>query len=197
MRVFIYDTTLRDGTQGENVSFSVDDKLRIAHKLDELGIDYIEGGWPGSNPRDKEFFRLAKDIELKHSRLTAFGSTRYARNTVEDDPNVIALLEAETPVITIFGKSWDLHTRQALGVDEEQNLAMISETIAYLKKHDREVLYDAEHFFDGYEADSDFALRTLEAAHKAGADAMVLCDTNGGTVTHRLGEIFSEIRKTL
>ncbi len=195
MRVFIYDTTLRDGTQGENVSFSVDDKLRIAYKLDELGIDYIEGGWPGSNPRDKEFFRLAKDIELKHSRLTAFGSTRYARNTVEDDPNVIALLEAETPVITIFGKSWELHTRQALGVDEEQNLAMISETVAYLKQHDREVLYDAEHFFDGYEANPDFALRTLEAAHKAGADALVLCDTNGGTVTHRLGEIFSEIRK--
>ena len=195
MRVFTYDTTLRDGTQGENVSFSVDDKLQIAQKLDELGIDYIEGGWPGSNPRDKEFFRLAKDLKLKHARLAAFGSTRYTRNSVEDDPNVIALLEAETPVITIFGKSWELHTRHALKVDEEQNLAMISETVAYLKTHDREVLYDAEHFFDGYEASPDFAMRTLEAAHTAGADALVLCDTNGGTLPHRLGEIFAEVRK--
>ena len=195
MRVFTYDTTLRDGTQGENVSFSVDDKLQIAHKLDELGIDYIEGGWPGSNPRDKEFFRLAKDLQLKHARLAAFGSTRYTRNSVNDDPNLIALLEAETPVITIFGKSWDLHTRQALGVEEEQNLAMISDSVVHLKEHGREVLYDAEHFFDGYEANPDFALRTLEAAHKAGADALVLCDTNGGTLTQRLGEIFAEVRK--
>ena len=195
MRVFTYDTTLRDGTQGENVSFSVDDKLQIAKKLDELGIDYVEGGWPGSNPRDKAFFERVKELALKHARLTAFGSTRHARNTVENDPNVIALLAADTPIITIFGKSWDFHTRQALGVDEEQNLKMISETVEHLKKNGREVFYDAEHFFDGYEADPDFALQTLESAHRAGADVLVLCDTNGGTVTQRLGEIFMEVRK--
>jgi len=195
MRVFTYDTTLRDGTQGENVSFSVDDKLQVAKKLDELGIDYIEGGWPGSNPRDKAFFERVGELELEHARLAAFGSTRYARNTVEDDPNVIALLAADTPIITIFGKSWDLHTHQALGVEEEQNLSMISETVEHLKRNGREVFYDAEHFFDGYEANSDFALRTLESAHRAGADVLVLCDTNGGTVTQRLGEIFTEVRK--
>jgi 2-isopropylmalate synthase len=195
MRILIYDTTLRDGTQGETISFSVDDKLMIAGKLDELGIDYIEGGWPGSNPRDKDFFARAKDLKLNHARLAAFGSTRYPRNKVEADPNVIALLEAETPVVTIFGKSWSLHTERALGVTEEQNLAMISETVGYIKKQGRELIYDAEHFFDGYEASPDFALRTLEAAQKAGADILVLCDTNGGTVTHRLGEIFAEVRK--
>ncbi len=195
MRVFTYDTTLRDGTQGENVSFSVDDKLAIARKLDELGIDYIEGGWPGSNPRDKEFFRRTGELELKHARMAAFGSTRYPRNKVEADPNVLALLESETPVITIFGKSWELHTRRALGVEEDQNLAMISETVRYLKEHGREVLYDAEHFFDGYEASAEFALKTLEAAKEAGADVLVLCDTNGGTVTNRLGEIVAEVRK--
>jgi 2-isopropylmalate synthase len=195
MRVLIYDTTLRDGTQGETISFSVDDKLMIAEKLDELGIDYIEGGWPGSNPRDKDFFARAKDLKLKHARLAAFGSTRYPRNTVEADPNVNALLEAETPVVTIFGKSWSLHTERALGVTEEQNLAMISETVGHVKKQGREVIYDAEHFFDGYEASADFALRTLEAAQQAGADILVLCDTNGGTVTNRLAEIFTEVRK--
>jgi len=195
MRVFIYDTTLRDGTQGETVSYSVDDKLMIAHRLDELGIDYIEGGWPGSNPRDKEFFRRAKNLDLKHARLAAFGSTRYPRNTVETDPNVAALIEAETPVITIFGKSWNMHTERALGVTEEQNLAMISETVRYLREQGREVIYDAEHFFDGYESNPDFALRTLEAAKEAGAHALVLCDTNGGTITQRLAEIVAEVRK--
>ena len=195
MRIFTYDTTLRDGTQGENISFSVDDKLMIAEKLDELGIDYIEGGWPGSNPRDKDFFARARDLKLKHARLAAFGSTRYPRNTVHADPNVNALLEAETPVVTIFGKSWRLHTERALGVTEEQNLAMISETVGHIKQQGREVIFDAEHFFDGYEASADFALRTLEAAQEAGADVLVLCDTNGGTVTNRLGEIFAEVRK--
>ena len=195
MRVFTYDTTLRDGTQGENVSFSVDAKLQIAKKLDDRGIDYREGGWPGSNPRDKAFFERVGELELEHARLAAFGSTRYARNTVENDPNVIALLAAETPIITIFGKSWDLHTRQALGVEEEQNLKMISETVEHLKKNGREVFYDAEHFFDGYESNPDFALRTLESAQRAGADVLVLCDTNGGVITQRLGEIFTEVLK--
>jgi 2-isopropylmalate synthase len=195
MRIQIFDTTLRDGTQGEAVSFSVEDKLTIARKLDELGIDYIEGGWPGSNPKDREFFQAARDLKLKHARLTAFGATRFAKNAVDEDPNVRALIEAQTEVIAIFGKSWDLHTRRALGITEEENLALIGETVRYLKDHGREVVYDAEHFFDGYTSNPDFALRTLEAAKTAGADVLVLCDTNGGTLTHRLVEIIAEVRK--
>src|SRR5216684_6596131 len=150
MRVLTYDTTLRDGAQGETISFSVEDKLMIARKLDELGIDYIEGGWPGSNPRDKEFFRRLDELDLKHARLAAFGSTRYPKNHIESDPNVRALIEANTPVVTIFGKSWDLHTERALGITEEENLTLISETVECLKAHGKEVIYDAEHFFDGY-----------------------------------------------
>jgi 2-isopropylmalate synthase len=195
MRIQIFDTTLRDGTQGEAVSFSVEDKLAIARKLDELGIDYIEGGWPGSNPKDREFFQAARDLKLKHARLTAFGATRFAKNAVDEDPNVRALIEAQTEVIAIFGKSWDLHTRRALGITEEENLALIGETVRYLKDHGREVIYDAEHFFDGYTSNPDFALRTLEAAKTAGADVLVLCDTNGGTLTHRLVEVIAEVRK--
>jgi 2-isopropylmalate synthase len=195
MRIQIFDTTLRDGTQGEAVSFSVEDKLAIARKLDELGIDYIEGGWPGSNPKDREFFQAARGLKLKHARLTAFGATRFAKNAVDEDPNVRALIEAQTEVIAIFGKSWDLHTRRALGITEEENLALIGETVRYLKDHGREVIYDAEHFFDGYTSNPDFALRTLEAAKTAGADVLVLCDTNGGTLTHRLVEVIAEVRK--
>ena len=195
MRVLIYDTTLRDGSQGEKVSFSVEDKLAIARRLDELGIDYIEGGWPGSNPRDKEFFRRLGELELQHARMAAFGSTRYPKNKVDNDPNVRALIEAGTPVVTIFGKSWDLHTQRALGITEEENLALISETVQYLKDNGREVVYDAEHFFDGYISNPSFALRTLEAAKSAGADTLALCDTNGGTITTRLVEIFAEARK--
>jgi 2-isopropylmalate synthase len=195
MRIFTFDTTLRDGTQGEAVSFSFEDKLVIAQKLDDLGIDYIEGGWPGSNPKDREFFARARDIELKHAKLTAFGSTRFARNPVHHDPNVHSLIEAGTPVVSVFGKSWDLHTKRALGVTEEENLALISETVKYLKDHGKEVVYDAEHFFDGYNSNTEFALRTLEAAKNAGADVLVLCDTNGGTITPRLIEIATEVRK--
>jgi 2-isopropylmalate synthase len=195
MRVSIYDTTLRDGTQGESVSLSVDDKLMIAQKLDELGIDYIEGGWPGSNPRDKDFFQRVRELELKHARIAAFGSTRYPRNKVEADPNVRALVEAQTPTVAIFGKSWELHTTRALGISEEQNLAMISETLRFMKENGREVIFDAEHFFDGYEANADFALRTLDTAKEAGADVLVLCDTNGGMITNRLAEIFSDVRR--
>jgi 2-isopropylmalate synthase len=195
MRIFTFDTTLRDGTQGEALSFSADDKLLIVHKLDELGIDYIEGGWPGSNPRDKEFFSRARDLQLKHARLVAFGATRFARNTVEQDPSVQALIESGTPVVSIFGKSWDLHVRRALGITEEENLALITDTVQYLKKHGKEVVYDAEHFFDGYIANRDFALRTIEAAAKAGADVLALCDTNGGTMTGRLAEICADVRK--
>ena len=164
MKIFTFDTTLRDGTQGEAVSFSVEDKLLIAEKLDEFGIDYIEGGWPGSNPRDKEFFARAKNVNMKHAKLTAFGATRFVKNPVEKDANVAALLAAETPTISIFGKSWDFHVHRALGITEGENQKLISETVSYLKAHGREVVYDAEHFFDGYQANPAFALRTLEAA---------------------------------
>jgi 2-isopropylmalate synthase len=195
MKIFTFDTTLRDGTQGELVSFSVDDKLMIAQKLDELGIDYIEGGWPGSNPKDKEFFARAAELDLTHARLTAFGSTRFAKNPVEEDRNVRALVEAGTPAVSIFGKSWDLHVKRALGITGEENLRLISETVKYLKDHGKEVVYDAEHFFDGYNASPAYALATLEAAAKAGADVLCLCDTNGGTLTGRLVEIVAEVRK--
>ena len=195
MKIFTFDTTLRDGTQGEAISFSVEDKLIIAQKLDELGIDYIEGGWPGSNPKDKEFFARAADLRLAHARLTAFGATRFAKNPVEEDRNVRALVEAGTPVVSIFGKTWDLHVKRALGITEDENLALISETVKYLRDHGKEVVYDAEHFFDGSTANADYALRTLEAAHTAGASVLCLCDTNGGTVTGRLAEIVSEVRR--
>ena len=196
MRVFVYDTTLRDGTQGENVAFSVADKLAIARKLDGLGIDYIEGGWPGSNPRDAEFFERAKtDLELRRARLVAFGSTRHVANPVEEDPNVRMLVESATPAVAIFGKSWSLHTERALRVTEQQNLEMIRSTVAHLKALGREVIYDAEHFFDGYQSSRDFAFRTLEAALDAGANSLVLCDTNGGTLTARLSEIVADVRE--
>jgi len=195
MKIFTFDTTLRDGTQGESVSFSVDDKLAVAQKLDDLGIDYIEGGWPGSNPKDKEFFARAGELNLKHARLAAFGSTRFARNPVEEDRNVRALVEAGTPVVSIFGKTWDLHVERALGISLAENLKLISETVKFLKDHGKEVVYDAEHFFDGYAANPDYALETLEAAHQAGADVLCLCDTNGGTVTGRLAEMVAEVRK--
>jgi 2-isopropylmalate synthase len=194
MKISTFDTTLRDGTQGESVSYSVDDKLLISQKLDELGIDYIEGGWPGSNPRDKEFFERAKSLRLNHARLVAFGSTRLAKNPVYEDRSILALVASETPVVAIFGKSWDLHTRSALGITEEQNLEIIADTVRYLKDHGREVVYDAEHFFDGYVANPAFALRTLEAAKDAGADVLCLCDTNGGTMTSTLQQIVADVR---
>ena len=195
MRIWTFDTTLRDGTQGEAVSFSVEDKLQIAQKLDELGIDYIEGGWPMSNPKDKEFFVRAKDVKLNHSRLCAFGATRFARNPVEQDANVLALLEAATPAVSIFGKTWELHVTRVLGIGLDENLQIISDTVRFLKQHGREVIYDAEHFFDGYNANPSYALQTLEAAKSAGADVLVLCDTNGGTLTPRLSEVVAEVRR--
>jgi 2-isopropylmalate synthase len=195
MKIFTFDTTLRDGTQGEAVSLSLEDKLAIVEKLDELGIDYIEGGWPGSNPKDKQFFERAKALKLNHARLTAFGATRLARNSVEKDANVAELLAAETPVISIFGKTWDFHVRRALGISEEENLKLISDTVAYLKVHGREVVYDAEHFFDGYKANPTYAFKTLEAAKTAGADVLCLCDTNGGTLPGQIAEVVAEIRR--
>jgi 2-isopropylmalate synthase len=195
MRIWTFDTTLRDGTQGEAVSFSVEDKLLITQKLDELGIDYIEGGWPMSNPKDKEFFTKARELKLKHAKLTAFGATRFARNPVEKDANVLALLEAGTPVISIYGKTWDIHATRVLGISLDENVALIADTVRFLKEHGREVVYDAEHFFDGYTANPDYALRTLEAAKESGADVLCMCDTNGGTLTHRLAEVVAEVRK--
>jgi 2-isopropylmalate synthase len=195
MKVFTLDSTLRDGTQGEAISFSVDDKLVITQKLDELGIDYIEGGWPGSNPKDKEYFQRARELNLQHARLTAFGATRFARNPVHEDRNVLALVDAGTPVVSIFGKTWDLHVTRALGLSLDDNLKLISETVQYLKDHARQVIYDAEHFFDGYTANPGYALQTLEAAKGSGADVICLCDTNGGTLTGRLAAMVGEVCK--
>ncbi len=189
-KIQIYDTTLRDGSQGEDISFSLEDKLHILKKLDDLGVDYVEGGWPGSNSKDIAFFHRAQELKLKHARLTAFGSTRHPRHAVAHDKNLQALLEANTPVVTIFGKSWDLHVKVALGISLDENLNLIRESVAFLKSKGREVIYDAEHFFDGFKADSEYALATLAAAEAAGADTIVLCDTNGGTLTADLVEAF-------
>lgn len=187
--VHLYDTTLRDGTQREGVSLSVDDKLKIARRLDEFGIHYVEGGWPGSNPKDVEFFRRAGSLGLTRARVAAFGSTRKKDTSPEDDPNLKALLEAETPVVTLVGKSWDLHVIQVLETNLDENLAMIGESVAYTQGHDKEVIYDAEHFFDGYKANPDYALATLRAAAANGADVLVLCDTNGGALPWEVEEI--------
>jgi len=194
---YLYDTTLRDGTQGEGFQLSVLDKLRIAERLDAFGIDFIEGGWPGSNPKDVEFFREAKSLKLKHAKLAAFGSTRRANTPVGDDPQVALLLEAETPVVTIFGKSWELHVTEVLRTTVEENRAMIRDTVAHLVKHGREVMYDAEHFFDGYKDSPEHALSTLEAAADGGAACLVLCDTNGGTLPDEIVQICAAVRERL
>lgn len=196
MGVKLYDTTLRDGAQSEHISFSVEDKLKIAVKLDELGIHYIEGGWPGSNPKDEEFFERARKLELS-SRIVAFGSTRRAGVRAERDANLRSLIESETESVTIFGKSWDLHVREALRISLEENLAMITESIEYLKEHGREVFYDAEHFFDAYKSNPEYALATLRAAEEAGVDCIVLCDTNGGTLPFDTMEIIREVKESV
>ena len=195
-QILIYDTTLRDGTQGEQVSFSAEEKLRITQKLAELGVHYIEGGWPGSNPKDMRFFQMAKETRLKAAPLTAFGSTRRANTLPEKDPNLQALLQAETLTIAIFGKSWDLHVTEILGVPLEENLAMISDSVRYLKSKGKEVVFDAEHFFDGYKANPQYALRAIEVAVSGEADIIVLCDTNGGTMVSDLREIVEVVRKS-
>ncbi len=194
-KIDIYDTTLRDGSQREGVSFSVSDKLKIAEKLDEFGVGYIEGGWPGSNPKDIEFFRRAAKMEFKNARLCAFSSTRRPGIAVEEDLNIRALVEAGTGTVTIFGKSWDFHVRDALKTTLDENLAMIKETIAYLKSLGREVIFDAEHFFDGYKANPGYALKTLEAAAEGGADVLVLCDTNGGLMPWDLTAILKAVKE--
>jgi 2-isopropylmalate synthase len=192
-QIFLYDTTLRDGTQGEQVNFSAEDKLRIARKLGEFGVRYVEGGWPGSNPKDARFFEMARSTPLKNTRLTAFGSTRRPLIRPEDDQNIQALLQTETETVTIFGKSWDLHATEILGITVDENLAMIEESVSSLKKRSREVIYDAEHFFDGYKHNPDYALRSVQAAVQGGADFIVLCDTNGGTLPHEIAEIMERV----
>lgn len=195
--VEIYDTTLRDGAQSEDVSFSVEDKLRIVQKLDELGLHYIEGGWPGANPKDITFFEEMKKIPLKSSKLVAFGATRKSRNKVSEDPNIKALAEAGTEVVTLFGKSWDLHVTEALGITLKKNLEIISDSIEYLRSQGKRVFYDAEHFFSGYLAKPDYALKTLEAAKRAGAECIILCDTNGGTMPWQLREALEVVQREI
>jgi 2-isopropylmalate synthase len=195
--VKIYDTTLRDGSQAEGISFTVEDKIRIAHKLDELGVHYVEGGWPGSNPRDIDFFEKANRAQFSQTRITAFGSTRYPNKKVEDDNVLQALLKTETQVVTLFGKSWDLHVEKALSTTLDENLRMIFESIAYLKKQRDEVLFDAEHFFDGYKNNPQYALKAVKEAESAGADWIILCDTNGGTLPHEVRSIFEEVKKSI
>ncbi len=194
-KIEIYDSTLRDGSQGEGISFSLDDKLSTAIELDKLGISFIEGGWPFSNVKDENFFKLIQKENLKHAQIAAFGSTRRANTNAKDDKNLNALLYAESPVITIFGKSWDLHVTDALKVSFEENLAMIASSIEYLKQHDRHVIYDAEHFFDGYKSNPEYAIKTILAAQNAGASTLVLCDTNGGSLPFEIQKIVSDVKK--
>jgi 2-isopropylmalate synthase len=195
--VEIFDTTLRDGSQAEGISFSVEDKLRIAQKLDTLGVAYIEGGWPVSNDKDREFFRRAREMQWQNALITAFGSTRRGGISCEEDANLRALVESGAPAVAIFGKSWDLHVTEALRVPLEENLRMIEESVAYLVKAGQRVIYDAEHFFDGYKANPEYALQTLEAAKRGGAQILVLCDTNGGSLPTEVARIVGVVLERL
>lgn len=195
MFIEIFDTTLRDGTQGEGVNLSVQDKLLIAKRLDEFGIDIIEGGWPGSNPKDEEFFKQAKNLNLSHAKLTSFGSTARSIQNVEGDYNLNSLLQSETPIITIFGKTWQLHSQKGLGLTDEENAELIYKSVKFLKSHGRRVIFDAEHFFDGYKHNPQFAMNMLQAASDAGADTLVLCDTNGGSLPDEVYNIVLEVKK--
>jgi len=195
-KVIAYDVTLRDGTQGEGISFSVQDKIRISHKIDELGVKYIEGGWPGSNARDEGFFEQVKKEKYSNSNIVAFGSTRRAKTTCEKDSNIQALLKAETSAVTIVGKTWDFHVSEALKISNEENFELITDSINYLSKRVDEVFFDAEHFFDGYKSNSDFSQNCLTTALESGATGVVLCDTNGGTTPWEISEIVTNIKKT-
>ena len=196
-QIMIYDTTLRDGTQGEGISFSVHDKIRIAEKLDAFGIHYIEGGWPGSNPKDIAFFEAAKEHKWNQAKICAFGSTCRANTEPVNDSQIALLIAAETPVVTIVGKSWKLHVEQILGVSIDENLRMIGESARYLKSKGKEVFFDAEHFFDGYKDDPRHAMAAIESAVEGGADVVVLCDTNGGTMVHEVAEITAAVVRTI
>ena len=194
----LYDTTLRDGSQGEGVSFTVQDKLRVARRLDELGVHYIEGGWPGSNPKDIAFFEAAKtELRFKNAKLCAFGSTRRKGMRAAEDPLILQLAESGAPVVTIFGKSWMLHVTEVLNATADENVEMIADTVGYLKSQGLEVIYDAEHFFDGYKEHPEYTLRCLKAAQDAGADTLVLCDTNGGTMPWEIAQITRQVREVL
>ena len=193
----LYDTTLRDGTQAENFNLSVEDKIRITLSLDKLGIDFIEGGWPGSNPVSVDYFNKMQDVDLQHAKLTAFGSTRHFKNSPDKDPNIQALLNAKTPAVTIFGKSWDIHVRDALHIELEDNLLIIKDTLAYLRPHVQYLFYDAEHFFDGFKNNEEYALKTLESAADGGAQTLILCDTNGGTLPHEIPQIIEKVKHYL
>jgi 2-isopropylmalate synthase len=197
MRVHVYDTTLRDGTQGEHVALSLEDKLKIARRLDDTGFDYIEGGWPGSNPKDIRFFERVKKERLAHAKVAAFGSTRRANVKAAADTNLRLLVESEAPVVTIFGKTWDFHVTRALRIALEENLEMIRDSVEYLKSHGREVIYDAEHFFDGHKANPEYALKTLAAAAAGGADLLCLCDTNGGSLPDEIAAATRLVRKAI
>jgi 2-isopropylmalate synthase len=197
MKVELYDTTLRDGAQMEGLSLSVEDKLKITRKLDELGVHYIEGGWPGSNPKDAEFFVRAQSLNLQHARLAAFGSTRRAGGEAASDANLRALLDARTPVVTLVGKTHEMHVREVLETSREENLAMIADSVRLMKEHGRSVFFDAEHFFDGYVSDAGYALQCLKAAASAGADCLVLCDTNGGMTTDQLVDAIRAVQEVI
>jgi 2-isopropylmalate synthase len=196
-RVHVYDTTLRDGSQGEGVNFSLQDKLLLTRKLDELGVDFIEGGYPLSNPKDFEYFQAVRELPLKHAKVVAFGMTRRKNSAPENDTCLKALIDALTPVVTIVGKTWDFHVTDVLGTTLDENVRMIADSVAYCKSQGREVFYDAEHFFDGYRANPEYALRTLQAAATAGAATVILCDTNGGTMPERIAEVVAEVRRHL
>jgi len=195
--VQIYDTTLRDGAQAEDVAFTLEDKLRVLEKLDDFGVDFIEGGWPGSNPRDAAFFEAARKVRLRHARLAAFGATRRAGVRSSDDANLRMLLRAETPVVTIFGKTWELHVRDDLRISKKANLEVIHDSVAYLKKHVDKVFFDAEHFFDGYRHNPEFALECVGAAADAGADCVVLCETNGGRMPGEVAAAIDAVREAI
>ncbi len=195
--VKLYDTTLRDGTQAEDISLLVEDKIRIARKLDEMGVHYIEGGWPGSNPKDVAFFKDIRKEKLSHAKIAAFGSTRRAKDTPDKDHNIRTLIQSEADAITIFGKTWDFHVREALRISLEENLELIYDSLEYLKRHAPEVFYDAEHFFDGYKANPEYAIKTLQAAEEAKVDCIVLCDTNGGTMPFELVQIIKDVKKQI
>lgn len=196
-KIQIYDTSLRDGTQSEDISLTNDDKIKIALKLDELGIDFIEGGWPGSNPVDMAFFNEIKRTSLKHAKIAAFGSTHHPGFTAENDPNLRNLLSSGSDVCTIFGKTWDIHATEALRIPLEQNLKIIHDSVAFLNSMGRDVVFDAEHFFDGFKANQEYAIAAITAAHKAGAQTLSLCDTNGGTLPHEVYRIVQTIAKAL
>lgn len=192
----IYDTTLRDGTQAEEINFSVEDKILVARKLDELGIHYIEGGWPGSNVTDKKFFKEIQEYKLETVKVAAFGSTCNPKGKAETDTNLKLLVESKAPVITIFGKTWDLHVREALRTTNERNLEIIAESVAFLKPKCEKVIFDAEHWFDGYKDNPDFAMACLKSAVDAGASTVVMCDTNGGSMPHEIAEITAKVVET-